>query len=99
MATTSDLVVDAKCEILGKTGTIRFVGPTTFATGKWVGVELDEPSGINNGSVAGKHYFDCRPNHGVFVRASQVKTIGGSNNLPQNQVSFFKIYMLIASLF
>ncbi|CAI2184001.1 20409_t:CDS:10 [Funneliformis geosporum] len=86
MATTSsDLAVDARCEIQGKTGTIRFVGPTTFATGKWVGVELDEPSGKNDGSVAGKHYFDCRQNHGVFVRPSQIKTIGGSINSSQKQ--------------
>ena len=34
---SSDLAVDAR-EIQGKTGTIRFIGPTTFATGKWVSV-------------------------------------------------------------
>ncbi|CAG8748680.1 37730_t:CDS:10 [Gigaspora margarita] len=88
MATTSasDIVIDARCEISGKTGTIRFVGTTDFAPGKWVGVELDDPSGKNNGSVNGKHYFDCKPNHGVFVRSSQVKlpvSSAPSNSIPQ----------------
>lgn len=87
MATATELTVDARCEIQGKMGTIRFVGPTEFATGKWVGVELDEPSGKNNGSVKGKHYFDCKPNHGVFVRASQIKFLNSAVNSPQSQVS------------
>ena len=29
----------------GKTGVIRFTGPTEFAPGMWVGVELDKPGG------------------------------------------------------
>lgn len=40
--------------------------------GKWIGVELDEPKGKNNGTVQGKSYFSCPDNHGIFVRASQV---------------------------
>ncbi|CAG8525134.1 15381_t:CDS:10 [Acaulospora morrowiae] len=85
MATASELVVDARCEISGNSGTIRFVGPTEFAPGKWVGVELDEPSGKNDGSVKGKNYFDCKPKHGVFVRPSQVKSLPSSQPL-QSQV-------------
>ncbi|CAI2188050.1 11796_t:CDS:2, partial [Funneliformis geosporum] len=84
MEPTSDLVVGARCDIQGKFGTIRFVGPTTFDTGKWVGVELDDPLGKNSGSQAGKHYFDCRQNHGVFVRPSQIKIIDLINS-PQSQ--------------
>lgn len=34
---------------------------------------LDEPVGKNDGSVAGKKYFDCRPKSGVFVRADRVE--------------------------
>lgn len=51
-------------------GIVKFVGPTTFAPGNWVGVELDTPTGKNNGTVQGTKYFDCRQegNYGVFVR-------------------------------
>ncbi|KAI9359377.1 CAP Gly-rich domain-containing protein, partial [Pilaira anomala] len=54
-------------------GTVRFVGNTSFQTGKWVGVELDEAAGKNSGVVQGKRYFDCKNNHGVFVRPASIK--------------------------
>ncbi|GAA5968987.1 hypothetical protein JCM3765_002274 [Sporobolomyces pararoseus] len=56
-------------------GTVRFVGPTSFAAGKWVGVELDRPTGKNDGSVAGKRYFTCEMGRGVFVRDRMVTLI------------------------
>ncbi|ORZ00325.1 dynein associated protein-domain-containing protein [Syncephalastrum racemosum] len=55
------------------TGTVRYAGSTSFQSGKWVGVELDQPLGKNNGVVQGKRYFECRANHGVFVRPAHVK--------------------------
>ncbi|CAG8677120.1 14046_t:CDS:2, partial [Funneliformis caledonium] len=85
MEPTSNLVVGARCEIQGKLGTIRFVGHITFATGKWVGVELDEPLGKNNGSIADERYFDCKQNHGIFVRPSQIKIIDLINSLQSQQ--------------
>ena len=56
-------------------GTVRFVGTTSFAAGKWIGVELDGPTGKNNGSVQAKTYFSCRNGYGVFVRPAGVKII------------------------
>ena len=37
----------------GRTGIIRYYGPTQFREGQWVGIELDEPSGKNDGTVEG----------------------------------------------
>lgn len=39
-----------------KQGTIQFIGQTHFAKGLWVGVELDEAQGKNDGAVSGKRY-------------------------------------------
>jgi dynactin 1 len=57
-------------------GVVRFYGPTSFSSGKWVGIELNEPKGKNDGSVMGVSYFTCKPNHGVFIKPSQVRVLG-----------------------
>ena len=44
-----------------------------FAPGKWIGVELSEEKGKNNGSVQGKAYFTCPDRHGLFVRQNQLQ--------------------------
>ena len=52
----------------GKTAIIRFIGSTHFSPGDWLGVELDAPTGKNDGAVQGERYFSCKPAHGMFVR-------------------------------
>lgn len=55
-------------------GAVRFCGKSVqFADGEWIGVEFDEAVGKNDGSVQGIPYFRCAPNHGLFVRPSQMK--------------------------
>lgn len=39
----------------------------------WVGVEFDEPVGKNNGLILGTKIFECRENHGSFVKPKQVE--------------------------
>ncbi|OWK06372.1 hypothetical protein Celaphus_00011895 [Cervus elaphus hippelaphus] len=59
-------------EVIGK-GAVAYVGATLFATGKWVGVILDEAKGKNDGTVQGRKYFTCDEGHGIFVRQSQIQ--------------------------
>nr|XP_023648602.1 CAP-Gly domain-containing linker protein 4 isoform X1 [Paramormyrops kingsleyae] len=61
-----------------RTGVVRFSGNTNFAPGFWVGIELDKPSGKNDGSVGGVCYFTCPPKHGIFAPPSRVQRIHGS---------------------
>ena len=45
-------------------GVLRFCGATRFSAGIWAGIELEEPAGKNDGSVAGVSYFKCSPKYG-----------------------------------
>ena len=56
-------------------GTVRFSGTTLFAPGKWIGIELDEPKGKNNGVIQGKVYFQCQENYGLMVRQNQLQVV------------------------
>ncbi|KAM9354509.1 kinesin-like protein KIF13B isoform 2-T2 [Pholidichthys leucotaenia] len=67
-----------------KSGTVRYVGPTDFAEGTWVGIELEVPAGKNDGSVGGKQYFHCNPGYGVLVKPNRV-TRGGTKRRRQQQ--------------
>ncbi|NXJ28247.1 KI13B protein, partial [Dicrurus megarhynchus] len=60
-----------------KTGTVRYIGPTDFQEGTWVGVELDLPSGKNDGSIGGKQYFRCNPGYGLLVKPGRVRKAAG----------------------
>lgn len=33
-----------------------------------MGVELDTPTGKNDGTVQDIQYFSCKPKHGIFVK-------------------------------
>ena len=68
-------VIGSIVDIPAGRGLVRFYGVTSFSSGKWVGVELSEPLGKNDGTVQGVKYFTCKPNHGMFLRPSQVKVV------------------------
>ncbi|KAI1341829.1 CAP-Gly domain-containing protein [Xylariaceae sp. FL0016] len=62
----------------GRNGVVRFVGQTQFAPGSWVGVELEDNSGKNDGSTHGQRYFDCSPGKGLFVKPTTVTVVSAA---------------------
>ncbi|KAF9171891.1 CAP-Gly domain-containing linker protein 4 [Mortierella sp. AD010] len=59
-------------ESMALSGHLRFLGPTEFKSGTWAGIELDTPTGKNDGSVGDVVYFQCRPKYGIFVLAAKI---------------------------
>ncbi|XP_060575927.1 CAP-Gly domain-containing linker protein 4-like isoform X6 [Ruditapes philippinarum] len=59
-----------------KTGTLRYCGPTEFASGVWAGIDLDDEAGKNDGSIGGISYFNCSPKHGIFAPISKISKPG-----------------------
>lgn len=55
-------------------GRVCFIGETSFAEGKWVGLELVDVPGEHDGQVKGKRYFRCAKGRGVFVKPSEIDT-------------------------
>ena len=52
----------------GRVGIVQYMGGLHFAAGDFVGVELEDASGKNDGAVQGQRYFSCPSGHGMFVR-------------------------------
>ena len=61
--------------VQNKRGFVRYIGPTKFARGLWIGVELEQKFGKNDGSVKGHRYFTCPEEKGVFVRADKLSLV------------------------
>lgn len=49
----------------------------------WCGVILDEPYGKNNGTIQGRHYFECPDNYGIFVRSSALRLVSDQMRIPR----------------
>lgn len=68
--------IGARCESLGKRGVVRYIGPIpeiTDSGAPWVGIQLDEPLGKNDGSLKGTRYFQCNDKYGSFVKPQSVE--------------------------
>ena len=56
-------------------GEVLYVGRVSdLGQGYYVGVKLDEPFGMNDGSIKGVKYFECPSKYGIFLRPSKVLT-------------------------
>eukprot|EP01155_Anaeramoeba_flamelloides_P014506 Anaeramoba_flamelloidesa344839_55.p1 GENE.a344839_55~~a344839_55.p1 ORF type:complete len:235 (-),score=74.34 a344839_55:103-807(-) len=73
------------CKVFNQKGKIKFIGKTKFATGNWVGIELDNSVGRNSGSVDGIKYFECKENCGIFVRGSVLERKNKKNQFEEKE--------------
>lgn len=76
----STMKIGDRCRIINiegeRRGVIRYIGKINAidqGENDWVGIEFDEPVGRNDGSIGGARIFECRPNHGSFVKPKQVE--------------------------
>lgn len=53
-------------------GKIMYRGKVKFASGKWIGIILNQQCGRNNGTIYGKKYFESPPGHGILLREEHV---------------------------
>lgn len=53
-------------------GVVRYIGPTDFADGLWVGVEMLHREGEHDGAVWDKRYFSCPDGRGIFCHPCQL---------------------------
>lgn len=69
--------VGTRCEVQpgGRRGVVKYFGPMAGLRGSWVGVDLDEPLGQNDGTgVDGVRYFACKgSNYGCFAKTYNVQ--------------------------
>lgn len=72
--TVEGITIGARCELTpgARRGTVKFVGEIS-KSGWWVGIQLDEPSGLHDGSAKGIRYFECPMNYGTFARGKNIK--------------------------
>jgi CAP-Gly domain-containing linker protein 1 len=78
------VIVDSNSGV--QTGIIRYYGKTGFASGDWVGIELDEPFGKNDGSVAGRRYFTCPMKYGLFAPVYKVAKSVPSRTITRTRI-------------
>lgn len=70
------LISAASGDTQERRGEVKFVGEVPEIKGSqlyWVGVELDEPLGKNDGTIQGKRYFQAKANHGSLVKPCSVE--------------------------
>eukprot|EP00486_Rosalina_sp_Unknown_P000759 CAMPEP_0201564502 /NCGR_PEP_ID=MMETSP0190_2-20130828/2834_1 /ASSEMBLY_ACC=CAM_ASM_000263 /TAXON_ID=37353 /ORGANISM="Rosalina sp." /LENGTH=229 /DNA_ID=CAMNT_0047980753 /DNA_START=182 /DNA_END=871 /DNA_ORIENTATION=- len=74
-----DIKINDRCEIGSNQnkhrGKVVFIGEAKIdkTKGVWIGIELDEPFGDNNGTIQGKQYFKCNDKYGKFVRTDEIQ--------------------------
>ncbi|CAI7996639.1 CAP-Gly domain-containing linker protein 1 [Geodia barretti] len=64
-------------------------GEIDFRGGQWAGIELDEATGKNDGSLKGIRFFTCKPKFGEIRMGVELDNGGGDNSGFHSGVRYF----------
>eukprot|EP00842_Homolaphlyctis_polyrhiza_P005405 jgi/Hompol1/5866/HPOL_000116-RA len=74
-------------------GVLKYVGVfEAGSAGVWCGIQLDRPLGTHDGTVRGRRYFECKENHGIFVKLDKVIVVKHSNVTPKSTTKVSTIF-------
>ncbi|KAK6456494.1 CAP Gly-rich domain-containing protein [Scheffersomyces xylosifermentans] len=80
LAIAETMKVGQRCRVINiggeRRGVVKYIGKIEVldkGENIWVGVEFDEPTGKNNGSIDGVKIFEAKPGHGSFLKPKQVE--------------------------
>lgn len=78
MVLYNNIHIGATVEIIRITGElcsgkVKWKGIISGRKGDWIGLELFLPGGRHDGMVHNRRYFQCKKNHGLFVKPCQVR--------------------------
>lgn len=73
-ADAEHIVVGSRCEVQPgrRRGAVRYLGEVAGMEGIWVGIELDDPMGKNDGAMGQYRYFTADKDHGLFSMPKNV---------------------------
>jgi len=63
----------------GYAATVKFIGILPNLADLWIGIDLDERVGKNDGNHKTVQYFQCEKKHGLFVKPSQIIKIADTS--------------------
>lgn len=70
---------DSKDKLHRLVGVVKYIGPLQDKKdGDYVGLEIEHPYGKHNGTHNGKQYFRAKPNHGVFLKPTNLLFMSGN---------------------
>lgn len=72
-----EIKVGDRCMVIDNNhrGEVKYVGRVPdLGQGFYVGIQLDEPYGISDGSCKGVQYFQCPVKYALFIRPSKIVT-------------------------
>ncbi|XP_065834278.1 uncharacterized protein [Oscarella lobularis] len=77
-----------------RSGTVKYIGkldgaPSTSASDVFLGIHLDQPIGLHNGTFQGKRYFTCPARHGAFLNVKDVVCV--VNRQPQSPIKSSRV--------